>query len=801
MGSSAGGPGLVIECDAGIMDSTPSLPADAEKVRVPRARSLPILLMVLLGGTAALSWAIVWQIEASLSLGVSALGTALTLAATMGGVAIGSLIAGSWLTRRGGAERPLRIYGVLEALIGMSGLLMPAGFALLEMLDARAFSIHPRLAPIVHAAGVAMVLAPPTLAMGATVPVLQFVSRSYDRSISALYGLNSFGAGIGVLLLTFVLLPTLGVMGSCIVAATINAAVCGLAFALSPGRPIAEAEYRAEAQLAGGSLALPLVVVFVTGFATFGLEVAWFRAMRAAFWSTSATFAIILAAVLVPLAIGARLVPLMRRFGISPGSTLAFGGAAILLATPLVERLDLFVRDVDSYPVALLHWFAMSMAVVGPAVLLLATALPWLLEEYRDPGRSGRLYGVNALGSVLGSLTVAWLLLPRLGFARSAWAIGALVVATSLLLCPPRRRLVAAAGGFVALAVAMSFASSPGRDRMYGARDFAGSRILAFDEGPDFTASVVSNAAGARRLLIDGFTATAEDGASTHYMQWMGTLPTILHDDPKRGLVICFGTGQTANALRRSRLRKVDVVEISLAVLRMSGFFRSNQNVLNDPRVRPIHMDGRAWLRRTAGSYDVITLEPMPPNFSGVNALYSREFYEIAASRLDPGGIVVQWLPIHLLSVEHARSVAATFQAVFPDAILWIDPVGGTGILAGRLEEVEGPLGTRWPGLQERVFGSQLTPEQIRRGVHLDPVALARYVEGARIIDDDNRLLEYGEARPGTKGRVAFELSHANWDVLTDVAGREPYMLAFEGHEADRARLREIRREAEDSGR
>jgi len=783
------------------MDAAPPHPDDAQEGRVPRIRSSPILFMVFLGGTAALSWEVVWQIEASLSLGISALGTALTLAATMGGMAIGSLLAGAWLTLRGGAERPLRIYGALEAVIGVSGLLMPAGFALLEAIDAHAFAIDGRLAPIVHAGGVGLLLAPPTLAMGATVPVLQLVARSYDRSISLLYGLNTFGAGVGVLVLTFVLLPSLGLMGSCMVAAALNAAVCGCAFALSPGRPIEEEEAAANTEQSSGSLALPLAVVFVTGFATFGLEVAWFRAMRAAFWSTSATFAIILAAVLVPLAIGARLVPLMRRRGISPGVTLALSGVAILLATPLVERLDLFVRDIDSHPLALLHWFGMSIAIVGPAVLLLATALPWFLEEYRDPGRSGRLYGVNALGSVLGSLVAAWLLLPWLGFARTAWAIGVLVVGAALLLCPPRRRLVAVAGGLVGLAVAVGFASSPGRDRMYGARDFAGNEFIAFDEGPDFTASVISNAQGSRRLLIDGFTATAEGGDSTHYMRWMGTLPTILHDDPKRGLVICFGTGQTANALRHSRLRKVDVVEISMAVFRMSGFFRSNQNVLNDLRVRPIHMDGRAWLRRTRARYDVITLEPMPPNFSSVNALYSREFYEIAASRLEPGGIVVQWLPIHLLSVEHARAVAATFRDVLPDAILWIDPIGGTGILAGRLEEVAGPLGTRWPGLQQRAFGSQLTPEQIRRGVHLDPGALARYAEGGRIIDDDNRLLEYGDTRPGSLGRTAFLLSRANWDVLWDVAGREPFLVAYEGHEAERARWRKIRRESEDTQR
>jgi hypothetical protein len=39
--------------------------------------------MVAMGGFAALSWETIWQIEASLAFGFSALGTALTLAATM----------------------------------------------------------------------------------------------------------------------------------------------------------------------------------------------------------------------------------------------------------------------------------------------------------------------------------------------------------------------------------------------------------------------------------------------------------------------------------------------------------------------------------------------------------------------------------------------------------------------------------------------------------------------------------------------------------------------------------------------
>jgi spermidine synthase len=157
---------------------------------------------------------------------------------------------------------------------------------------------------------------------------------------------------------------------------------------------------------------------------------------------------------------------------------------------------------------------------------------------------------------------------------------------------------------------------------------------------------------------------------SVSYMAWMGRLPMLLHPAPRRALVICFGTGQTANAVLQEGPERLDVVELNPAVLRMAPLFASNHGVLADPRVRAIAMDGRAWLRRSAERYDVVTLEPMPPHFAGVNALYSREFYEIVSARLAPGGIVAQWLPLHLLPPFHAASIAATFRSVFPDAFL-----------------------------------------------------------------------------------------------------------------------------------
>src|SRR5579862_9081354 len=104
---------------------------------------MAVCALVFFSGLAALSWEIVWQIHAALAIGVSAMGAAITLVATMAGMAVGSLGAGRWL-RSGTVQAPGRLYAGLEIVIGVSGALwLHRGFALLERLDAAIYLEHP----------------------------------------------------------------------------------------------------------------------------------------------------------------------------------------------------------------------------------------------------------------------------------------------------------------------------------------------------------------------------------------------------------------------------------------------------------------------------------------------------------------------------------------------------------------------------------------------------------------------------------------------------------------------------------
>ena len=748
--------------------------------------------LVLTAGAAALSWEVLWQHHASLALGVSAFGTALTLAVTMGGFSAGALLSGRVLARL--AIPPTRLYGLLELVIGLAGLLLAPGFSVVTRLDAGMYSLWPSLAPAVHIGSIVAVILVPAMAMGATVPILGLVARGTGQSLALLYALNTLGAAAGTLLVAFVAMPALGVSGTTLLVAAVDVCVFVACMALpvplaagpdaGPGanpEPQDAASRPPVRPIGRGTPSLwAHVAVFVTGFATFGLEVAWFRSLRSSFLSTTDSFAVMLAAVLLALGLAARLA---SRFGraaadgpgggttpwpaeYGPARTLAASGVVVVAFTPVIERFDLMAGF--SIGPRVLTLFAMSFWATAPAVLLLGVTLPALLDRARTPTVWGRLYALNTAGGIAGAIVTAWMLLPAVGFARAAWALGAIAAATGLAGIVGRLRWIGAAALVGVLVLSASLESSVGRSRIQGrvaAREY---RVHRFSEGADATVSVIEYRNGNRALVIDGFQAASEMRLN-HYMDWMGRLPMLVHPAPRNALVICFGTGQTANGVRREGASSVQVAEINAAVLEMAPFFPTNEGVLDDPAVSVVVMDGRAWLRRTERTYDVITLEPMPPNFAGVNALYSREFYALVEARLNEGGVVAQWVPFHLITPATSRAIAQTFRRAFPDAFLWLDPVTPTGILIGTRGGAGGA--PSFPGLARPAIGRDLSDEAVREGVLLPPAQLARYVDGAPVITDDNQFLAYGDEAL-TFWRTGADVLGPNMETLEVLTGR-----------------------------
>jgi len=254
--------------------------------------AFPALFVV--SGGAALVYQVVWSRMLASVFGVTAFAVATVLVSFMGGMALGAGILG---TRADRVARPLRMFAMLEAGIGLYALAMPW---LLKGMDASLVALWPALPEsfVVRSAirfvGSLGLLIVPTMLMGATLPALgQGLLRrraSLGLGIGLLYFVNTLGASVGCFLAGFSLLPRFGLSATTWIAVAGNALVAALAFAIDRSVGVspqgaAEAAPEGPETPATSPAWWPYAVTCGSGFAALAFEVVWFRLLVLVFGS------------------------------------------------------------------------------------------------------------------------------------------------------------------------------------------------------------------------------------------------------------------------------------------------------------------------------------------------------------------------------------------------------------------------------------------------------------------------------------------------------------------------------------
>ena len=671
------------------------------------------------------------------------------LAAFMGGLGLGSYVFGR---RAAGFSDPIRAYGVLEIGIGLYCALTPGFFWLASRLYLR---LHATLTAsydvfsFVQFVLAFVVLLVPTALMGATLPVLVqgWVrnEKTIPRTVGALYAVNTFGAVVGVALAGYVLLPAWGNRTVLWGAAAANVAI-GLVAIACGASPRSAQKMPAGAARRPASLVQPriprrllevrliAIALAVSGAVSMVYEVAWTRAIALVIGSSTYAFSAMLVAFLAGIAGGAAAYSYFR--GARPAGAATFAtiqagiGLSVALVVLIFERMPqvlLLALRYSQSPefVQAVQVMVSSLALLGPALLIGAT-FPCAIAAHASTAErvgadTGRLYALNTLGAIGGTVLTGFLLVPAIGVQASIMAGIAtnLLLGAALFVVPfrgvPRWRRGAFSGCLAAAAAVFLL------PRWNPQVMSSGAAIYAMDYLPVVSDGKVTSVLGEREVIFyrDGASATVAvirwrersvltvngkvDASNTPgdmpTQIMLGHLPLLIHRDPRDVLVIGLGSGITAGAVARHPVGRLDIVEIEPAVVEASRFFTSeNNNVLRDPRVRLIVADARNFLLTAPDSYDVITSQPSNPWISGVAALFSREFFEVARQRLRPGGLMVQWVHSYGLAPEDFGMIAATFRSVFPATSLW-QVAQADYLLVGRAETAPLDLGSikgRW---------------------------------------------------------------------------------------------------------
>ena len=678
------------------------------------ARTFPLLLLCFfLSGAAALAYETAWTREFAFVFGTSELAVAMVLAAYMGGLALGAAVASRLVGR---IRRPVRVYGFLELGIAVAALCVPYAIAASRRLYVALFAGGEGLSDAGSGLGTSLfyagfsllILLIPTSMMGATLPLLARHAVSETRQIGPriglLYGVNTAGAVLGALLTAFVLLPSLGLRSTIAAAAGLNLCIFLAAWALSRSAPLVPATLAPEprsAARAGPALHWILPVSLVSGAVSFGYEVIWVRLLVHLLGGSIQAFATMLGSFLTGIALGsalaARLASSPRRA--AAGYALAQLGTALLawLAFRFADEIPELSRSLatSGLPTDAVR-IVVSMLALLPAALCIGMTFPFAVRLLTsDPTAagtaSGRVYSWNTVGSIVGSLGTAFLLLPALGFAKAiaACAIANLVLAGSVAwLGEPRRpRLLGAA----ALAAILLFVVPPATPwKMLTATSLGASnaasvgRIEYFDVGR--SASVLLEDQGtiwqlrSNGLPEAGMTMPEAWPNAFPLTRWLTALPVLARPETRRMLVIGLGGG-TALEIVPSSVERIDVVELEPKIVEANRRIRTQRwrDPLADPRVR-IHVnDARNALLLADPSrtrFDAIVSQPSHPWSGGAAHLYTEEFFALAESRLAPGGVFLQWIGTGFLDEALMRSLLASLTRVFDHVEVYAPPPG-----------------------------------------------------------------------------------------------------------------------------
>jgi spermidine synthase len=723
----------------------------------------------------------------SLSFGATAYASSAVLVAFMGGLALGAAMAARFDAR---VARPLRVYGALEIAVGIACAVSPQLFATVGRVYvgvAPGIS-SPGALNLVRGALAGAVVLVPTIAMGATLPLVSRVAGAAaggDRRVALLYGLNTAGGAVGSLLGTYLVLPALGLSTSLRAGACISVGIGVTAMVLArrlqaPG-PATGARVSSPPQARGVNLRPIWVASAASGLLVFASEVVFVHLLALVDGTSVYVFGLVLCVFLVALSVGAAASRvLVRRAGEGALSTsLAITAIAVALTVPFWDRLpDIFVRAgpyVASWPAREAVRGVVAAIAIGLPAACMGTTFPIVLATLApldDRGRQvGRATAVNTIAAIVGSLAGGFALLPWLGSQRALGCIAVAYGATALGVGGWRRRtsvvLAVAAAAAVAVAPRWNLARLASGTNVYFQPQPEQGRVVWIDEDVHGGIVTVTLEEGRHTLWTNG-KYQGDDAYQMSAQRGFADIPAMFVPRFGRALVIGVGTGTTIGALARYPFEHVDVAELSPGIISAARtFFRSvNEGALDDPRLTVRLEDGRNLLLVGGRAYDLVTIEVTSIWFAGAGNLYNREFYEVAARRLAPGGILSQWVQLHHTTLLDIASQLTTARSVFPHAAFFVR--GDQGFLElGLAPLVAHP---RAPTDTEDLV---LADDTLDRFVD-DVAREAGTTREAIVSTDDNLRLEYATPRNNVPGRSSpGEMSAAlrRWRVA-EVAQR-----------------------------
>jgi len=688
----------------------------------------------------------------------------------MGGMALGSV--GS--THAFVAKRdPIRTFALLEGFIGLYALVSPALLHSVGAVPGQELRFVLALTSLL----------PATIAMGASLPLLvrAFAHERVAVGLGQLYAVNTAGAVLGPLLAVFWLFPGVGLEATLWIGAALDFLVATSLLLWRRRHPSDMAPAPSPVEDAPSSVpGAVLAAVAVSGASAMVYEVAWGRTLSMVYGSSVYGVSIMLSTFLLGLTLGSALAArYLRRYGsanqmlrlakaLIASATLAFASLIVARSLPFVFLN--FYASIEGRDVTLFFsQFVIAGFLMLPCTMALGATLP-LAADAMSKGpignvgrRIAKLYSWNLIGSALGALSASGILMSTIGIEFTIRFASVAVLVVAIVLVARAASFSISTGAFAGSAILIILALDPSGERVmksfgiysgvtaYAKYDMtqlrqvvASHSLLYYRDGP--TATVAVQQIDRFKLLkINGKTDASNGPGDMATQLLLGHLP-FLATEAKQVAVIGWGSGMTVGAVLKHPVEKVRAFEIEPAVVEASRLFEpENGSPLSDDRVELVMGDARTELRQGSEPYDLIISAPSNPWLTGVSNLFTRDFFELASSRLTPNGIHCQWFQLYGMSESSTRSLIATFREVYPHAVAFQDR---DLLLIGSHEPLSFSMEKLREFYDDSSIGENLErakmayPSDVLASMTMDDEGTRAFAEGGESNTDDNMLLE-----------------------------------------------------------
>jgi len=666
-----------------------------------------IYFLFFFSGITGLIYQSTWSRYLKMFLGHSSYGQIMTLCIFMGGLGIGSFLAGKLSAKR---KNLFLAYAAVEIAIALAAFLYhPVFIGVSHWFYESAWTADMSFSQITFVKillSLAMTL-PSAILLGMTFPfmanaLIRDEKDSGRNSLPFLYFSNSLGAAAGALLASYVLILVWGTQGAMNIAGALNLVIAAVIILRTLGREetppaidsydpapfseVAKGAHQAKNneishRIGSREIFVWLLIAFGTGFTSFIYEIDWMRMLSLMMGASTHSFDLMLSAFILGMAGGAwtihRILRSHQNLPVLLGiAQMAMGVAAMLtvyLYAPFFHWMNasnvLFAETQAGYVAWTLFRYLLCILWMAPTSFFAGMTLPlityFLASRTGKEKYTGHVYGWNTIGSIAGAALAGLVILPvlQLKWTLATAAIADILTGVALLYYyKPKLRRSRLIPGMLVLAVFPAFLMdydsnliTSGVFRAHQKLEAHQDETIIVRSGRTATISfhenelqkyIKTNGKTDASILKNRRDPLADDQRTQAATAFV---PMTMKNAPYSAAVVGFGSGMTVEYLLSDPLlTHLDVVEIEEEMLNLArGFMPDNQKAWEDPRVRYIIDDARTFFHTNQQKYDMIVSVPSNPWVSGVSGLFSTEFYHHIQRFLSDEGLLVQWLQLY----------------------------------------------------------------------------------------------------------------------------------------------------------